>query len=97
MKQAVYGGRVDSDWDQRVLDSFVDTLFSPASFDVGYQLVHPLADKAGLVIAEGARLDHFVTWAQALPEREPPHWLGLPPNAEALVDATQGQLNVSWL
>ncbi|EGG11538.1 uncharacterized protein MELLADRAFT_46877 [Melampsora larici-populina 98AG31] len=97
LKQAVYGGRVDSDWDQRLLDSFVDNLFNPTAFEVGYQLVHPLADDNGLVIAEGARLDHFVTWAQALPEREPPHWLGLPPNAEALVAATQGSELLSRL
>jgi hypothetical protein len=25
-----------------------------------------------------------------LPEREPPHWLSLPPNAEALISTTQG-------
>ncbi|KAH9824443.1 dynein heavy chain and region D6 of dynein motor-domain-containing protein [Melampsora americana] len=97
LKQAVYGGRVDSDWDQRLLDSFVDNLFNPTAFEVGYRLVHPLEDDVGLVIAEGARLDHFVTWAQALPEREPPHWLGLPPNAEALVAATQGSELLSRL
>lgn len=90
LKQAVYGGRVDSDWDQKLLDSFVDTLFNPSAFEVGYHLVNPIGDMEGLVIAEGSRLDHFVTWAQALPEREPPHWLSLPPNAEALVSAAQG-------
>ncbi|KAI9606639.1 hypothetical protein H4Q26_006175 [Puccinia striiformis f. sp. tritici PST-130] len=72
LKQAVYGGRVDSDWDQKLLDSFVDTLFHPSAFEVGYHLVNPIGDKEGLIIAEGSRLEHFVTWAQALPEREPP-------------------------
>ncbi|MBW0465869.1 hypothetical protein O181_005584 [Austropuccinia psidii MF-1] len=97
IKQAVYGGRVDSDWDQKLLDSFVDMLFSPAAFEVGYHLVNPIDDKEGLVIAEGAKLDSFVTWAQALPEREPPHWLSLPPNAEALVAAAQGSELLSRL
>ncbi|KAI8459260.1 dynein heavy chain, N-terminal region 1-domain-containing protein [Phakopsora pachyrhizi] len=97
LKQAVYGGRVDSDWDQKLLDSFVDTLFCPASFEVGYHLVQPLEEKKGLLIAEGARLEHFVSWAQALPEREPPHWLSLPPNAEALVAAAQGSELLSRL
>jgi len=97
LKQAVYGGRVDSDWDQKLLDSFVDTLFKPSAFDVGYQLVNPIADKEGLTIAEGSRLDHFIAWAQALPEREPPHWLSLPPNAEALISTTQGSEILSRL
>ncbi|CAH7685017.1 dynein heavy chain, N-terminal region 1-domain-containing protein [Phakopsora pachyrhizi] len=81
----------------KLLDSFVDTLFCPASFEVGYHLVQPLEEKKGLLIAEGARLEHFVSWAQALPEREPPHWLSLPPNAEALVAAAQGSELLSRL
>ncbi|PLW56951.1 hypothetical protein PCANC_02857 [Puccinia coronata f. sp. avenae] len=97
LKQAVYGGRVDSDWDQKLLDSFVDTLFNPSAFEVGYHLVNPIGDKEGLTIAEGARLEHFITWAQALPEREPPHWLSLPPNAEALISTTQGSEILSRL
>ncbi|KAI7942887.1 hypothetical protein MJO29_012731 [Puccinia striiformis f. sp. tritici] len=97
LKQAVYGGRVDSDWDQKLLDSFVDTLFHPSAFEVGYHLVNPIGDKEGLIIAEGSRLEHFVTWAQALPEREPPHWLSLPPNAEALISTTQGSEILSRL
>ncbi|KAI8443528.1 putative dynein heavy chain [Phakopsora pachyrhizi] len=73
LKQAVYGGRVNSDWDQKLLDSFVDTLFCPASFEVGYHLFQPVEDKKGFLIAEGERLEHFVFWTQALPERKPPH------------------------
>ena len=29
IKQSVYGGRIDSDFDQRILDAFVDGLFRP--------------------------------------------------------------------
>lgn len=52
----------------------------------------PIADEEVLTIAEGYRLEHFIAWAQALLEREPPHWLSLPPNAEALISTTQGTL-----
>lgn len=48
----------------------------------------PIADEEVLTIAEGYRLEHFIAWAQALLEREPPHWLSLPPNAEALISTT---------
>ncbi|KAH9462143.1 hypothetical protein Pst134EB_006060 [Puccinia striiformis f. sp. tritici] len=71
-----------------LLDSFVDSLFNPGAFEVGYHLVNPISDKEGLIIAEGSQLEHFVTWAQALSKREPPHWLSLPPNAEALISTT---------
>ncbi|KAH9471081.1 hypothetical protein Pst134EA_004989 [Puccinia striiformis f. sp. tritici] len=86
--KAVYGGGVNSNWYQKLLDSFVDSLFNPGAFEVGYHLVNPISDKEGLIIAEGSQLEHFVTWAQALSKREPPHWLSLPPNTEALISTT---------
>ncbi|CAH7690092.1 hypothetical protein PPACK8108_LOCUS25332 [Phakopsora pachyrhizi] len=58
-----YGGRVDLDWDLELLDSFEESLFCPASFEVGYQLVQPLEEPEGLLIAEWARLEHFLSWA----------------------------------
>ncbi|KAI7959312.1 hypothetical protein MJO28_003103 [Puccinia striiformis f. sp. tritici] len=88
LRQAVYGGGVNSNWYQKLLDSFVDSLFNPGAFEVGYHLVNPISDKEGLIIAEGSQLEHFVTWAQALSKREPPHWLSLPPNTEALISTT---------
>lgn len=36
--QSVYGGRVDSVFDQQLLESFVSTLFRPASFDLNFPL-----------------------------------------------------------
>lgn len=90
IKQAIYGGRVDSDWDQRALDFFVDAIFTPSAFEVGFPLVRGGPEGGPLAIAEGSRLDNFVAWAEQLPEREPPHWLSLPPDAEALILTSQG-------
>lgn len=36
-------------------------------------------------------MSHFVEWVRKLPETQPPHWLGLPRNAEKLLKASRGR------
>ncbi|KAF8807657.1 dynein heavy chain protein 1 [Phlegmacium glaucopus] len=90
VKQSVYGGRIDSDFDQRILDSFVDSLFTPTAYNVDFDLVPSLTGHQMLAAPEGTKLEHFLTWVQALPDREPPAWLSLPPTAERLIAVAQG-------
>lgn len=92
IKQAVYGGRIDSDYDQRVLDAFVDAVFTPKAYDPDFALVN--LDKP-LLVPEGTSMQQFIDWAQALPEHEPPSWLSLPGTAERVVAAAEGKLSVN--
>jgi len=90
IKQSVYGGRIDSDFDQRILDAFVDGLFSPAAYNVDFDLV-PNPSRAQLLTApDGTKLDNFLSWVKGLPDREPPAWLSLPPTAERVIAVVQG-------
>ncbi|KAK1226991.1 dynein heavy chain [Marasmius sp. AFHP31] len=90
VKQSVYGGRVDSDFDQRILDSFVDNLFSPNAYNVDFHLVPSITGKLLLGAPDGTKMDQFLNWAQQLPDREPPSWLSLPPTAERVIAIAQG-------
>ncbi|KAF8602688.1 dynein heavy chain [Ceratobasidium sp. AG-I] len=90
VKQSVYGGRVDSDFDQRVLDSFVDGLFTPKAYNVDFDLVPRTGGDQVLVVPDGTKLEHFMSWINGLPEREPTSWLSLPPTAETVIAITQG-------
>jgi dynein heavy chain 1 len=90
IKQSVYGGRVDSDFDQRVLDAFVDELFTPSAYNIDFGLVPSTNSTIVLKSPEGTKLEHFLTWAQTLPDREPPTWLSLPPTAERVIAVAQG-------
>jgi len=92
IKQSVYGGRVDSDFDQRILDAFVDKLFTPAAYNVDFDLVPSVSGAKILGVPEGTKMDHFLSWAQGLPDREPPSWLSLPPTAERVIAVAQGML-----
>jgi len=95
IKQAVYGGRVDSDYDQRVVDAFVDRIFSAKAYDPDFALVE--SGEETLTIPDGTQISHFVDWTHALPEREPPSWLSLPKTAESLVAAAEGKWTIRVL
>ncbi|KAG2345278.1 hypothetical protein BDR05DRAFT_908646, partial [Suillus weaverae] len=90
IKQSVYGGRVDSDFDQRILDAFVDKLFTPAAYNVDFDLVPTIGGGHALEAPDGTKLEHFLSWVQRLPDREPPAWLSLPPTAERVIAVAQG-------
>ncbi|KAF9922924.1 hypothetical protein FBU30_006961 [Linnemannia zychae] len=86
LSQSVYGGRVDSDGDQQLLESFVNSFFSPECYDLNFKLVESSADEeAGLVAPEGTKMSQFLEWVNELPEREPPTWLRLPATAERVL------------
>ena len=95
LKQSVYGGKIDNNPDQMLLDSFVDELFSPAAYDNGFALVKD--DKDPLIAPEGTKMDSFISWVQALPEQQPPQWLALPPSAEKVIAAAQGSVLLNKL
>ncbi|KAG9023665.1 hypothetical protein FRB95_012647 [Tulasnella sp. JGI-2019a] len=97
LQQAVYGGRVDSDFDQRVLDAFVDGLFTSKAYNVDFDLVPQGDTSEALVVPEGTKLEHFLTWVNDLPEKQPPSWLSLPPTAERVIATAQGNELLSKL
>lgn len=91
IKQSVYGGRVDSDFDQRILDAFVDGLFTSAAYNVDFNLVSSISGSQLLGVPDGTKMEHFLSWVHALPDHEPPSWLSLPPTAERVIAVAQGK------
>ncbi|KAI8328287.1 dynein heavy chain [Blakeslea trispora] len=91
LKQSIYGGRIDNEYDQRLLDSFVNTLFTPECYDIDFKLVHGgEEDGQSVVVPDGTKMDQFLDWVNKLPDREPPTWLGLPSNAERVLLILRG-------
>ena len=96
IKQSVYGGRVDSDFDQKILDSFVDDIFTSNAYNVDFELVSASASSAAVTVPDGTKLDQFLNWVQSLPDKEPPAFLRLPPSAERVIAVAQGEQNVTF-
>lgn len=111
LKQSVYGGKIDNDADQLLLDSFVDAIFTPQAYESAFKLVdvqneegriNNVSDGGANVIdsltaPEGTRMDMFLNWVSSLPEQQPPQWLALPSTAEKVIATAQGTALLSKL
>jgi dynein heavy chain 1 len=90
--QSIYGGRIDNDFDQRLLQSFIGRLFTKESFDSEFPLVSFIGDGDEPVrIPEGMRREQFIQWSESLPDYQSPQWLGLPSNAEKVILTNLGE------
>lgn len=91
--QTIYGGRVDNEFDMRLLNSFLEQLFTPQSFDRDFPLVSSTASaevSKSLRVPDGTTRAQFLAWVEALPDVSTPTWLGLLDNAEVLVSTNKG-------
>ncbi|KAJ3019014.1 UNVERIFIED_CONTAM: hypothetical protein HDU68_010891 [Siphonaria sp. JEL0065] len=97
IKETVYGGKIDNSHDQALLDSFVNSLFRPACYDVKFALVSAAAASAeggkgsALLIPDETKMEKVLDWVARLPDQQPPTWLGLPANAEKVLMTLKGK------
>ena len=81
--------RLLKDMEQRF--HYIMILFS---FEHHFALVHNIEGHVDINMPDDAtRQQHFVEWAEKLPEKQTPSWLGLPNNAEKLLLTNIGTLN----
>ncbi|XP_044735865.1 dynein heavy chain, cytoplasmic isoform X10 [Chrysoperla carnea] len=100
LSQSIYGGKIDNDFDQRLLHSFLTKLFTPRSFETDFPLVINVdgpGDQRHITMPDGTRRDHFLKWIESLADRQTPSWLGLPNNAEKVLLTTRGTDLISKL
>lgn len=101
LSQCIYGGKIDNDFDQRLLASFLRKLFTPRSFEADFALVANVdgvqSNQRHITMPDGTRRDHFLKWIELLSDRQTPSWLGLPNNAEKVLLTTRGTDLVSKL
>lgn len=100
LSQSIYGGKIDNDFDQRLLLSFLTKLFTEKSFEADFPLVANVdgpGDLRHITMPDGTRRDQFLKWIEALADRQTPSWLGLPNNAEKVLLTTRGTDLISKL
>ncbi|OWF47212.1 Cytoplasmic dynein 1 heavy chain 1 [Mizuhopecten yessoensis] len=99
LSQCIYGGKIDNEFDQRLLTTFIDKLFSPKSFEADFNLVSNV-DGHGKKISmpDGVQREQFVQFAELLEgDRQTPAWLGLPNNAEKVLLTNHGSAMIAKL
>ena len=90
LSQCIYGGKIDNEFDQRLLVSFLEELFNMKCFEAD----HPLVQGKNIHMPDGVRRDQFLAWIDALPDKQSPDWLGLPNNAETVLLTTLGKATI---
>lgn len=105
--ESIFGGKVDNDFDIKILQSLVDYFFRKETFDVDYPLFESLeADAASapddgssskLVIPDVKSYKDFFAWVRNLPSAESPAWAGLPLSVEKLDRMKQAEALVTNL
>ena len=94
----LYGGKIDNDYDSKILVSLVEMFFTPASFDSNTPLYNTEdPNETPLKMPDGIRYSQFLAWVEKLPDLESPIWSGLPPNVEKLLKSAQTARAVSEL
>ena len=105
LSESVYGGRIDNEFDQRLLQGTLAQLFVPESFNADFSLVREwVADDAAakcvtrLRAPDATTRAQFLAWVSRLPASQSPVWLGLPAAAELRMLQRQGGRALgSWL
>ena len=55
MAQSIYGGRVDNEFDQRLLNTFLERLFTTKSFDSEFKLACKVDGHKDIQMPDGIR------------------------------------------
>lgn len=89
---------MDDHDDFHVLRKLVYQVMTPAAFESGHRIIQdvdpePSSDDSSgnLVLTAETNWKALVAWVDGLPEREPPTYLGLPPNAEKILLVQQAK------
>lgn len=84
--QSIFGGKVDNEFDLKILQSMVDYFFRKETFNSDYPLFDSMEAGSGeqLTIPDVKSYKDFLAWIKALPNTESPAWSGLPLNVETL-------------
>ena len=88
--QSMYGGKIDNEYDMKILESLVNLYFNEKTYDFNYPLFKTSSENQDNVLKIPDKTNNagFIEWINALPNVESPEWSGLPNNAEKLVRET---------
>ena len=91
-----YGGRIDNEFDEKALRSFLHRFFCQDAYSLDHQLVFPEpAQETGsapapILVPEGRTSKAFAEWITALPDSQVPSWVGLPADSDMMLLTRQG-------
>lgn len=92
ISQSVFGGKIDNEFDNKILLSLVDKFFRAESYNIGFELFDKsvTSDEDVLQVPEGMKSHKdYIAWIKAISMIETPAWSGLPNNVEKIIRERQ--------
>eukprot|EP01059_Diplonema_ambulator_P000955 TRINITY_DN1073_c1_g3_i1.p1 TRINITY_DN1073_c1_g3~~TRINITY_DN1073_c1_g3_i1.p1 ORF type:complete len:4809 (+),score=2284.26 TRINITY_DN1073_c1_g3_i1:72-14498(+) len=89
--ESVYGGRIDNEFDQFLMRSFLKKFFVEECYNRAFQLTAAREGESALVISDGHEPTDFENWVQKMPDAQTPVWLGLPGESQKMIQQQQGE------
>ena len=93
LSDCIYDGKIGNEFDQRMLSSFLERMFVPASIEGDFNLVSEVVVngiQTNIKMPDGIRSDQSLSWVEQLEDQTSPDWLGLSNNAERALLAQRG-------
>ncbi|CAK5084784.1 unnamed protein product [Meloidogyne enterolobii] len=93
LSQCIYGGKIDNRFDQNLLETFLNKLFTQCLFDSNFVLIEDIdGNSTPLVVPdETSTKDSLINWVHQIKAAQMPSWIGLPNNAEKVLLTERGQ------
>lgn len=87
LTQNLYGGKIDNEYDDKILISLIERFFTPKCFESNYPLFEASnsKDKEVFFMPEALKTSQYIDWVEKLPSHESPAWSGLPINVEKIL------------
>lgn len=91
ISETIYGGKVDNEYDIKILNSLTEQFFTKNSFESNFELfkVPSSSDVEPLIAPEGRKISDYKKWIEELPNLESPLWCGLPVNVDNILKKRQ--------
>ena len=94
ISQSIFGGKIDNEFDNKILNSLVDRFFRADSYSLGFRLFEPAvgsSEDETLIVPEAHSHSEFLQWIKGIQLIESPALSGLPNNVEKIVRERQGK------
>ena len=97
LEECVYGGRVDNEFDMRLLSGLLAKYLHRGAFSFEFHLATLPSEPGSTGIQQPEHFAHedMLQWVRQLPDEETPEWVGLPLGAKRMLLETQAEATLS--
>lgn len=97
LRISLYGGKIDNEFDTKVLEALINYFCNQQVFDSNYPLFITNDETEALKVPSAAKYSQYVQWIEQLPDKQTPQWAGLPLAVEKVLRESQGHRVISKL